>query len=223
MRLMPLVAVGIVALGFGIAVPAYATVTQLTSSSQLSPGDSTLSTFGPIGTTSSSPLTYSVGGNTLTFTDAGTFEFDQAGTNYFSTAFPNGTNILYAGGFSGAFAPITLSFANPITEFGFTAEDFAFVNYTISFTAFDGATNLGTFSASGNDPNSLSFEGLMASGGTGITSIVIGDAAGNNIGLGPITFGGTPHPVPEPGSLTMLAAGLLGILLACWERRRQFG
>lgn len=228
MKLTPLFAASIIALGLAIAAPAHATVTQLTSASQLSPGDSTLSSFGLIGTTAASPLTYSVGGNTLTFTDAGTFEFDQAGNTYLDTAFPNGTNILFAAGQGGPMAPITLTFANPIAEFGFNAEEFTNGPYTMNFTAFDGMTSLGTFSASGSDPEGgfasiLSFEGLLASGGTGITSITISDNNGNNIGLGPITFGGSPHPVPEPGSVTMLAFGLLGIGLACWARRRHFG
>jgi hypothetical protein len=222
MKTTPLFATMVIALGFAIAAPAQATVTQLSSPSELSSSDSTLSTFGTIGATASSPLSYSVGGNTLTFTDAGVFEFDQAGTNYFSTAFPDGTNVLYAAGFSGAGAPITLSFAKPITEFGFNAEEFNFGPYTMYLTAYEGATSLGTFSADGDDPGSLSFLGLRASGGTSITSITISDNNGNNIGLGPVTFGGTPTSVPEPGSLMMFGAGLIGLGLVLFERRRRW-
>lgn len=200
---------------------------QLTSPSGLSASDTTLTYSGTIGSTASSPVIDLAGTNTLTFTDAGgTFEYDQANTDYFGTAFANGTNILFAGGFSGADAPITLTFANPVTEFGFNAEEYAFGPYTMSFTAFDGATDLGTFFAAGCDPatasstsppscpsasGTLSFEGLQSTGG--ITSVVISDSDGDNIGLGPITFG-SPTSTPEPSSLLLMLFGLalLGLM-----------
>ena len=214
-------AFGVLGLVLILAGQTQATTTQLTSASGLSAGDTTLIYSGTIGTTTGSPLTASAGGNTLTFTDSGgTLEYDQAGTNYVNTAFANGTNILYASGFSGAGAPITIAFANAVTEFGFNAEEFAAGPYTISFTAFDGATNLGTFTATGCDPlggcttasGTLSFEGLQSTGG--ITSVTISDTDGNNIGLGPLTFGGSPIGTPEPSSLLLMMFGvaLLGLM-----------
>ena len=200
-------------------------VTQLVSPFQLSPGDTTLSSFGPIGDNATSPLTYAVGGNSLTFFDGigpapGTFEFDQAGNTYFFTAFPSGTNILFAAGFKGPAGPITLTFAHPITEIGFNAEEFTFGSYIMSVGVFGGGLSLGTFTASGNDPDQLSFEGLKASGGTVISTLVIFDNVDSNIGLGPITFG-SPVAAPEPGSLGLLGTALLATGLLGFTSRRR--
>jgi len=223
-----LVAFGLLSIVLIVGGESRANTIQLTSSSGLSAGDTTLTYSGPVGSTTSSPVVDIAGTNTLTFTDAGgTFEYDQANTNYFGTAFANGTNILFAGGFSGADAPITLTFANAVTEFGFNAEEFAFGPYTISFTAFEGATDLGTFEATGCDPatasstsppscptssGTLSFEGLQSTGG--ITSVTMSDSDGDNIGLGPITFA-APTSTPEPSSLllTMFGVGVLGLMI----------
>ena len=189
------------------------------------PAWSSFNFTGTIGSSYSTPVTYSVGGQTLTFNDqTNLFELLQVGNNYYGTAFSTGTIILYAGGFASPAAPINLSFSTPVTQFGFNAEDYQGGNYTISFTAYDGATSLGTFQASGCDPllnacgvnspnGTLSFNGLTTTPGTVITSLVITDNSTDNIGLGPITFGtGTQAPTPEPGTFALLGSGLLGCL-----------
>jgi hypothetical protein len=225
------IAFGVLGIALIVAGHTYAGTIQLTSASQLSPTDTVL-TFpgatGPVGTTdNTSPVSFAAGGNTLSFTastsvNGAYFENDTVGVSYFETAFGSGTNLLYAAGYNGATAPITLSFANPVTEVGFNAEEFADGPYTISFTAYNGATDLGTFTASGYDPANgeaggvLSFEGLDSTGG--ITSLNISDGNGDNIALGPITFGGTVTSTPEPGSLTLIGTGLLGLMLAMRKR-----
>jgi hypothetical protein len=215
---------------FLLAAPAAAD--QLNSFTQMSPTDTNLIYTGTIGNVTSSPVVVSAGGNTLTFSDVGnSFEYDQADNNYLYTAFGAGTNILYASGFTSSAAPVTISFANAVTEFGFNAEEFNGGDYTISFTVYDGATDLGTFTSSGCDPayavsdcsspagGTLSFEGFQSLGG--ITSVTLSDTDGDNIGLGPILFGGTPLGTPEPSSLVMTGLGLLGLMFAM--RKRVFG
>lgn len=203
-------------------------VTQLASPSALSAGDTTLN-FPSVATSTvvGSPISFTAGTNTLTFSAAGgNFEEDTVGSTYFETAFANSTNILYAAGYAGPTAPITLTFANAVAEVGFNAEEFADGPYTMSVTAYDGATNLGTYTATGYDPalgeggGVLSFEGLQDSGG-GITSLVISDASGDNIALGPVTFGGTPSAVPEPASVILLFTVLLATALVTRKRIAQ--
>lgn len=72
---------------------------------------------------------------------------------------------------------------------GLILEDPNYGDYIVSFTAYNGATVLGTFMSSGNNPNSLSFIGLSASGGDLITSLLISDNAGNNLAFGALSFG----------------------------------
>ena len=210
---------GIVLLG---GAPSYASVLQLAFNAQLSASDTTLDFTGAAGSLLPDPVAFSGGGNTLTFMGQNAnFELDQANYNYGGTAFPSGTNILYASGFQGSGAPVTIDFARPVTQFGFNTEEFNGGAFTVTFDAYDGQRLLGAYTDAGVSGSVLSFEGLQASGGDQITSLTVADNNGNDIGFGPITFGSpAAASVAEPGSVTLLAAGLLAAGLLSARRRR---
>jgi hypothetical protein len=200
---------------------------QLTAPSDLQSTDTTLVYPDADGSIYSNTASYTVGGNTLTLTTNDGLARYVVGTDYFLTAFPNGTPILASGLPYSANPMGTLSFSTGVSELGFNFEDANFGSYTATFTAYDGISALGTFSASGTDPTSLSFVGVAATGGQVITSLQLSDNVGNAFTFGPISFGasagtgGNPSSVPEPSSLLLFALGLFGLLAACFGRRRS--
>jgi hypothetical protein len=102
-----------------------------------------------------SPYTITGPNNTLTFTEPGEafVRMDQepsspGGGGWFGT-FAAGTRLLYTGNTSDAdfFGPVTINFANPISEFGLLAQfNDEFFGGPFFFTLFNQATTLGTFS-----------------------------------------------------------------------------
>jgi MYXO-CTERM domain-containing protein len=144
-------------------------------------------------------------------------ELDQVGVNYGATAFANNTKIIGAGGFQGPGdgKAITIKFATAVDEFGLNVEEYNGGAYTVSFTAYDASGNsLGTFTASGNDPSTLSFEGLKSS--TPISKVVFDDSAAggsNDLIFGNIVFQPfvTTSSAPEPSGLMLVAGGLAAL------------
>ena len=208
----------IAAMSMGLSTFSAAGILQLSSAAALSSGSAVHSFPDALGSSYSDTASYAVGGNTLTFSASGeTLTRFEAGVDYLTTAFSTNTQLLFASGSFGASAPVRLSFATPVLEVGFGLEEAAFGDYVITFTAFNGATSLGTFTASGNDPDHLSFVGATATAGDVITSLLISDDQGNDLAFGPIAFGTSteppppPPPVSAPASLALLVLGL-GIL-----------
>jgi hypothetical protein len=192
---------------------AYAGSIQITSSAGLSASDTTLNFSGTQSTELGTPVAFGAGGNTLTFSNTGGFEVVQAGTSYFDTAFATGTTILYGDGYFGSGGPLTIDFSSPVGQVGLNVEEFADGPYTITFSAYDGSTLLGTFTSSGSDPDggfasTLSFEGVQATDGSEITSLVLSDSDGDDLGLGPISYAAA---TPEPGTFGLLLTGLAGL------------
>jgi hypothetical protein len=196
-----------------------ASATQLTSASQLNLSDTAFVDPDAVGTVyHSSTVSITSGAEGLTFSrGSGAFEVDQVGVDYGSSAFANNTRIIGAGGFQGPGdgKAITIKFATAVDEFGLNVEDYNGGPYTVSFTAYDASGNsLGTFTASGNDPSTLSFEGLKSS--TAISKVVFDDSAAGgsndlmfgNIVLQPLA---TTSSAPEPSALMLVPGGLAAL------------
>jgi hypothetical protein len=213
----------------GSTVTPAATITQLTLAGQLNPADEGFTDQDAVGTVYySSTVTLGSGAAALTFErGSGSFELDQVGVNYGASAFANGTKIIGAGGFQGPGdgKAITIVFSVPVNEFGLNAEEYNAGPYTVSYTAFDASGNfLGTYSASGNDPSTLSFEGLKSS--DPIHEVIFDDSGAG--GSNDLLFGNIdllPAPgaptTPEPSLPKLLACGLLTIGCFNWRLFRR--
>ena len=181
------------------------------------PGPQGTVAFPTTGAQPAGPVSVGVGNRTVTFSDPGaTFDVDVAGG---TSSFPSGAQVIYDGGFSGmtGTGTIRVAFSAPVTGFSLGAEDFdtftAPITYTL--TAFDsGGGTIGTQTASGSFGDTLAtFTDLSATPVTALT-ISDNDASSAGIGLGLIAI----QPVPEPATIAMLSAGLLG--LGVLRRRR---
>lgn len=214
------------ALAFLCCCPAstYADAVQLTSSSQLSPSDTTITypTTGVVVTSPGgldpavgvpNPLVITAGGNTLTFSKpSGLFVVDS----FF------GPNTLYTGNaYQQEGGPITIDFATGVTEAGFMA----LANFTgppgfaFTLTAFNGAAVLGTFSVETFGTSGGVFLGLRTTGGDVITRLVVNHTI-SDFAIGPVTFG-TAQAVPEPATLLLLSTGLAGAGAIARKRRKR--
>jgi hypothetical protein len=201
-------------ISIGCADHLNADLIQYFSAASLSPADSVftdpdsfvMSDPLPAFTTPDNQLTWSATDSDETYTEA------TAWDTYPFTSFPSGTRVLEAYGFYGMTngGMATLSFANPVREFGLNIEEYNLGPYTVQFTAYNGAKSLGTFSATGNDTGDLSgmisFEGAKAINGDVITSVVFDDTAAggsDNLAFGPVTYNDAPV-ASEPATFILI-------------------
>jgi len=169
------------------------------------------------------PLTLTFAGATSATLDgpAGFIQTLSSGTNGFGRFPISGNNYLETDA-----AALTLTFAAPVTSFGFFATDIGDFGGQLSLV-FAGARrvtetvphSLGTGARSPQD-GSVLFFGYMDAANP-FTSVQFSDSASSDtFGLDDAVVGvGRSTAAPEPVSLTLLGTGLLGLAIA----RRRIG
>ncbi|HVG28788.1 MAG TPA: PEP-CTERM sorting domain-containing protein [Pyrinomonadaceae bacterium] len=218
-------------LGLCTAAPARAGAIQLLTLAQMSPGFTQL-VYPPVpagsaGAVFNSPLVVSSGGLTAAFSTSGQLiRFDQ-GVGYFGN-FANGTRLIATEDINGnPTGPLTINFNIGIREFGVFAENIftdADATSLFTFSLFNGATPLGTFTNGGLDINGPFFLGARTTLNDVITRIVISGASSsaapndqNNFVVDGVRV---VHPIPEPATMLLLGTGLAGAV-ASRRRKRQ--
>ena len=197
----------------------YAGAIQLTDVSQLTPGGMLVSY--PVAPPN--PFDVDAAGVLLSFSTPIAFnEFDQDGS--FAPEFPLGATLL----FNLLDGPLTIDFAPGIHEVGFFAQGFIpDTTQAFAVNVFNGSSLLKSF-AVGPDPNAgfpgtALFIGARAFDTDVITQLTISNTEPSvdpSFVIGPLTFteAAVTDQVPEPASLLLLGAGLLG---AVRLRKRQ--
>jgi hypothetical protein len=221
------------------SLPAHADVIQLASPKQLGSSAITVPFTSSIDLLDS-PYVVATPDNTLTFELAvGQWRRLDEGVNIISDFLP-GTGLLYTNANNGldlklqdtvgggGRGPADIVFAEGVRAVGFNAQTQVLGFETLTFSAFDDLTLLGTFSVSRengqNQDDSASFLGIRATGAHLITRIALssvviqgGIAHEDDFFFGPISY----RSVPEPSAIGLLCFAALGIGVK--RATRRFG
>jgi hypothetical protein len=141
-----------------------------------------------------------------------------------NSSFPphSGVNVVY--NISG---PMTLSFSSPVDYFS----GYFTYNAQVVISAYDATSGLLTSATSacnanyvGSGSGCAANEFMIVNAVGAISSVVIAGGGGNNFTLDDAGFPGAidAGAVPEPGTMSMLAGGLVGLAMLV-RRRRKYG
>lgn len=141
--------------------------------------------------------------------------------------FATGTPLLWTGGSDqqglggGTWqpnGPLTISFSTPERGIGFQIQANLYGSFAASLCAYDSSNTLlgcGDFSgtSTGSADNSALFVGLYDSQ-QNISSLVV-NAGDGNFAINSPFVADAPVPTPEPGTFSLLGAGLISLLALC--------
>jgi hypothetical protein len=178
--------------------------------------------FEPVTIGTATTFSYTQGGITATFSSPA----DPGGFAVFDSFFRDLTgHVLLDPGPSGAsFIPLVVSFSQALAtvSLNFATDDGAPPFSTFTLEAFSGSTLVGTVSAVGSIPPGFDFpEGTISFDGHGATFDSLRFST-----TGPAPFFAVDNiavntpSIPEPGTLTLFALGVLGFAGYGWRRRR---
>ncbi len=188
--------------------------------------------LGPDYTAVNKPIAIAVTGiaglnATVDETGQGTFYRVDQSTSWMG-CFAPGEELLYTGNyFSGNSGPVVINFDALIEGFGCQIQGIMYGDFTATIEAFDaGMNSLGLFSVVGssnpNGDDSAPFIGVLSDSGPAIARIVLDTILGvtdHDFAINePRIAQGEAAAIPEPASMLLLGAGLLGLARA---RRRK--
>ena len=209
-----------------ISLPAHATINQLTSPSQLTPGDGTFSFAGAAGAVAS-PVVVSNSGTVLTFTSAGGSFYEQTADGV-SSDFAAGTPLLEtSSGGSSAMptGPLTISFGPGVTEFGLRAQDFSADNEIFNFNVTGSQSGVTSFTTGSVDNTSnqgmAAFIGASGTPGDLISQVTISSISDQIGGSNDFLVGNVTAPVPEPSTTAAMSLGVLGLGALVFGARKR--
>lgn len=208
------------------AVPSQAQSTQLFSPADLTGSTYTPSYTGASGDTVGTPYTITGGGNTLTFSVATGNNLYREDSDGVSFDFAAGTTLIETVDTNSATptAPLTIDFDQGVSEFGLSAQDYAYDYETFTYTIFSGSTPLAAYftglTDNTGDTGTAVFLGAKATGSQLITSVRISSlsseiGASNDFLAGPVTY----SAAPEPAATVALGIGMMGLGVLAIKRR----